>query len=152
MFPFLTRIGQQPLTLLKMYLLDTDICSYLMENRNAALRDRIRSKPTELLAISAITQGEIWFGYALKEMGLRRRLAAEAFFESIQVLDWPAIASPIYGRLRAQLKKSGQDIGLNDVMIAAHALSLDATLVTNNIKHFSRIGPPLHIENWLEQL
>jgi len=83
-------------------------------------------------------------------MGLRRRLAAEAFFESIQVLDWPASAAPIYGRLRALLKKAGKDIGLNDVMIAAHAIAMDATLVTNNTSHFSRIGPPLRMENRLD--
>jgi tRNA(fMet)-specific endonuclease VapC len=83
-------------------------------------------------------------------MGLRRRLAAQAFFESIQVLDWPAGAAPIYGSLRAKLRHTGQDIGLNDTMIAAHAIALNATLVTNNTRHLSRIGPPLRVENWLE--
>jgi tRNA(fMet)-specific endonuclease VapC len=137
-------------TLRDMFLLDTDICSYLMENRHSVLQSKLLSIPSEHLAISAVTQGETWYGYAYKEMGLRRRLAAEAFFQSIQVLDWPASASPIYGHLRARLKKSGQDIGLNDCMIAAHAIALDATLVTNNVRHFARIGPPLRIENWLE--
>jgi tRNA(fMet)-specific endonuclease VapC len=134
----------------KLYLLDTDICSYLMENRHSVLNDKLRSISPELMAVSAVTQGETWYGYAYKEMGLRRRLAAQAFFESIQVLDWPASATLIYGNLRARLRKSGQDIGLNDTMIAAHAIALDATLITNNTRHLSRIGPPLRIENWLE--
>lgn len=132
------------------FLLDMDICSYLMENRHSVLRDRLRATPPELLAISAVTQGEIWFGFAWKNLGLRRRLTAEALFESIPVLDWPASAAPIYGRLRARLKSAGKDIGLNDVMIAAHAITIDATLVTNNTHHFSRIGAPLRIENWLD--
>lgn len=80
---------------------------------------------------------------------MRRKMAAELFFNSIQVLDWPASAAPIYGHLRARLTKSGVDIGLNDVMIAAHAVALDAVLVTNNTRHFNRIGPPLRLENWL---
>jgi len=143
----MTSVRQTPHSV---YLLDTDICSYLMGNRHSALNRRLRDTPPELLAISAITQGETWFGYAYKDMGLRRRLAAEAFFESIQVLDWPASAAPIYGRLRALLKKAGKDIGLNDVMIAAHAIAMDATLVTNNTSHFSRIGPPLRMENRLD--
>jgi tRNA(fMet)-specific endonuclease VapC len=133
------------------FLLDTDICSYLMEERSSVLHDKLRATPPELLAISAVTQGEILFGYAWKNLGLRRQLAAEAFFGSIQVLDWPANAAPIYGRLRARLKSTGSDIGLNDVMIAAHAIVLDATLVTNNTRHFSRIGAPLKVENWVDR-
>lgn len=133
-----------------MYLLDTDLCSYLMENRHSKVRDHLRAVPPESVAISAITQGEILFGFAWKEVGLNRRLAAKTFFESVQVLDWPSIASPIYGRLRAGLKKAGEDIGLNDCMIASHAIALDAILVTNNTRHFVRIGPELQLENWLE--
>jgi tRNA(fMet)-specific endonuclease VapC len=133
-----------------MFLLDTDICSYLMEQRYSSLQTKLRSIPTELLCISAVTQGEIWFGYAWKNLGLRRTMAAQAFFQSVQVLDWPAQATSIYGRLRADLKRTGQDIGLNDVMIAAHAIAMDATLVTNNTRHFVRIGPPLRFENWLD--
>src|ERR1700739_2924015 len=101
----------------ELYLLDTDICSYLMENRHSGLNDKLRTLPPDLLAISAVTQGEIWFGYAYREMGMRRRMAAEAFFAGVQVLDWPAGASAIYGGVRARLKKAGEDIGLNDVMI-----------------------------------
>lgn len=57
---------------------------------------------------------------------------------------------PFYGSLRAKLRHTGQDIGLNDTMIAAHAIALNAILVTNNTRHLSRIGPPLRVENWLE--
>jgi tRNA(fMet)-specific endonuclease VapC len=134
---------------LELFLLDTDTCSYLMQNRHSVVQDRLRQLAPDSIAISAITQGEIWFGLNWKNIGLTRRLAAEAFFRSVTVLDWPANAAIIYGRLRAQLKRAGTDIGGNDVMIAAHAIALGATLVTNNTRHFSRIGPPLLLENWL---
>jgi tRNA(fMet)-specific endonuclease VapC len=133
-----------------LFLLDTDICSYLMKHRYSAVQERLRRTPPESVAISAVTQGEVWFGLSWKEIGLKRHMAAQYFFEAMKVLDWPAAAAPIYGRLRANLVKTGVDIGMNDVMIAAHAILLDATLVTNNTNHFNRIGTPLRVENWLE--
>ena len=132
-----------------LFLLDTDICSYLMASRHSIVHDRLRQLAPDSIAISAITQGEIWFGLAWKQVGLKRRMAAEALFASIPILDWPASAAIIYGHLRAQLKTSGSDIGGNDVMIASHAIALGATLVTNNTRHFSRIGAPLRLDNWV---
>jgi len=132
-----------------MYLLDTDICSYLMGRGYKNLESKFLAISPDDLATSAIVQAEIWYGLSLKNVGLQRRLAAAAFFESIKILDWPSNATHTYGRLRAMLKEAGTPIDYHDTMIAAHAIALDAILVTNNIRHFSRIGSPLRIENWL---
>lgn len=133
-----------------LYLLDTDICSYVTQNRYSALSERFRSVSPEDIAVSAITEGETWYGLEWNRVGLRRRLAVSAFYQSVRVLPWPSEAAPIYGDLRARLRRTNLNIGLSDVMIAAHAMAIHATLVTNNTRHFSRIGPPLKLENWLD--
>ena len=134
----------------EMYLLDTDICSYLINRRYKALSAKFNAVPRELIAVSAITKAETWFGLEWLQIGFRRRLIADEFYSSVRVLAWPEEAASVYGDIRARLRRTNQNIGLNDVMIAAHAIALDATLVTNNTRHFSRIGPPLKLENWLE--
>jgi tRNA(fMet)-specific endonuclease VapC len=131
-------------------LLDTDIVSYVSRNWHSQLGERFRSLSPENVAVSAITSGETWYGLEWQQEGLRRRLAIQAFYESVRVLPWPSEAAPIYGDIRARLRRANLDIGLNDTMLAAHAISIDATIVTNNIRHFSRIGSPLKLENWLE--
>lgn len=141
--------ARRTLTRPDVYLLDTDICSYLIRSRYQALDERFRSVPQELIAVSAITEAETWYGLEWAQVGLRRRLNVREFYRYLRVLPWPVQAAPVYGDLRARLRRSNLNIGLNDVMIAAHAIALDATLVTNNTRHFSRIGPPLKLENWL---
>jgi tRNA(fMet)-specific endonuclease VapC len=131
------------------YLLDTDICSYLQGPGYPLLKDKFKSIPPDLLATSAITRAEAWYGLTRKDFGLRRRMAAEEFFSGLQILDWPSSAASIYGQLRTQLERSGDQIDDHDILIASHAIAIDATLVTNNTRHFSRIGPPLRIENWV---
>ena len=69
------------------------------------------------------------------------------FFDYVTVLDWPGDACSIYGRVRATLEEKGASIGAMDLLIASHALWLDAIIVTDNIREFQRV-PDLKIENW----
>jgi tRNA(fMet)-specific endonuclease VapC len=138
------------LTQPEIYLLDTDICSYIARNPGGPLGERLRSLSPEQVAVSAVTEGETWYGLEWREVGLRRRIAVQKFYESVRVLSWPSKAAPVFGDLRARLRRTNLNIGHYDVMIAAHAMAIGATLITNNTRHFSRIGPPLKLENWLE--
>ena len=133
-----------------MYLLDTDLCSFAAQPTHTRLRERLLEIPSEQLAISAVTYAEILFGLEDKRVGVRRIAAVEEVLRSVQILDWPRSAAPIYGHFRAQLKRSGQPTGDMDLLIASHAIAIDATLVTNNVRHFGRIGVPLRVENWLK--
>ena len=129
------------------YLFDTDILSYLMRRQFATLQARFIQTPPAQCAISAITCAEILFGLESQAPGHANRLRALAFLESISILDWPADATPHYARIRYTTRH--QPLHERDTMIAAHAIALGATLVTNNTKHFARIGNGLKFENWL---
>jgi tRNA(fMet)-specific endonuclease VapC len=99
------------------------------------------------VCVSAITQSELEFGVEISRRPDRDRDALELFLRHVQALDYPASAASIYGRIRADLKLRGALIGPNDTLIAAHALFLGLTLVTNNTREFERV-PGLKIENW----
>lgn len=92
---------------------------------------------------------ELWFGVAHSQKKKQNQAALKDFLEVATLLDWPCGASPLYGKLRQGLQKRGRPIDAMDLLIAAHALFLDATLVTNNTREFERV-PGLSIENWQE--
>jgi tRNA(fMet)-specific endonuclease VapC len=101
------------------------------------------------MAISAITLSELFYG-AEKSSNVSANLSViEDFCSRLQVLPYGAKASQHYGAIRAILAKSGQQIGMNDLHIAAHARSEGLILVTNNVKEFVRV-PALQVENWVE--
>jgi len=130
------------------YLLDTNICIYIRQNRPASVLRRFeRLRPGEA-ALSVITYGELYFG-AVKSQ--HRTLALERLSE---LLAWlPALALPetaaqAYGATRADLAAKGEMIGNNDLWIAAHALAAGLVLVTNNEKEFRRVRG-LKVQNWM---
>jgi len=129
------------------YLLDTDICSYIMKRSHPALLERIRAVPLSDQSVSAVTLAELLYGAKLSARPKQAREAFVAFIRHLEVLDWTADAAEHYAGIRADLKLRGEMIGANDLMIAAHARSLDATLVTNNVREFGRVRK-LKIENW----
>jgi tRNA(fMet)-specific endonuclease VapC len=129
------------------YIFDTDIVSYIMKRRFPKLQDRYLNTPSTDFAISAITYGEILFGIEPLPAFHPARVRAVSFLPSIRVLDWPSEAAGHYAKIRHQTRN--QPIGDRDAMIAAHAMAINATLVTNNTRHFGRIGAPLQIDNWL---
>ncbi|RLC00053.1 MAG: VapC toxin family PIN domain ribonuclease [Deltaproteobacteria bacterium] len=131
-----------------MYMLDTNICIYVLQNRSKNLRHRF--KVTKYLCISSVTYAELCFGIENGTPSLKdaRWEQLDVFIRCLHVeaLDWNA--GRHYGRLRAWLKEQGKPIGNNDLFIASHAQSMGAVLVTNNMKEFSRV-PDLTVENWV---
>jgi tRNA(fMet)-specific endonuclease VapC len=123
------------------YMLDTNICSYVMRERPPTLRDRFNEE-AERMCISAITLGELLYGAEAKSSV---RPILEQFLARIILLDFGYAAAAHYAQIRVELKK--QPIGANDTLIAAHARSEGLTIVTNNAREFQRV-PGLRIENW----
>ncbi len=129
------------------YMLDTDIASFIMKRVNLGAIRRLQELPTEATGISAVVLSELRFGIAVSPRRQKDQAALDEFLEYMQVLDYPAGASSDYGLIRADLKRRGVMIGSNDLFIAAHARFLGLTLVTNNTREFKRV-PGLKIENW----
>jgi tRNA(fMet)-specific endonuclease VapC len=129
------------------YLLDTDIASYIMGDKSRNLLKKLQTVPTSAVCISAITKSEILYGVEISPRQQKDRAAFEFLLRHIEVLDYPAEAAADYGKIRAELKARGALIGPNDTLIAAHARSLGLTLVTKNMREFSRV-PGLKLENW----
>ncbi len=130
-----------------MFILDTDICSYIMRRSSARLLERIRAVSLDDQAVSIVTVAELLFGIRLSARLVQAKDAFDAFIPHLAVLDWDYSAAEHYVEIRADLKRRGSPIGSNDLMIAAHARSLDATLVTNNVREFRRVAG-LRVENW----
>jgi tRNA(fMet)-specific endonuclease VapC len=129
------------------YMLDTDICSYIMKRSNDRLLKRLQKVPVSDVCISVITKSELLFGVEVSPRRQQDEAALNAFLSYVEILDFPDKASPHYAQIRASLKTQGTMIGANDLFIAAHARSLGLTLVTNNTREFGRV-PKLAIENW----
>lgn len=132
-----------------MYMLDTDICIYVLKNRSDQLRHKF--KVTKNLCISSITQGELCFGIENGESSLKteRIKQLDLFTQCLLIESWNEDAAKHYGYVRSLLKKQGNLIGNNDLLIATHAQSLGAIMVTNNLREFGRI-PDLMTESWLD--
>ncbi len=130
------------------YMLDTNTCIHLIKYRPELLLARMSKLSMEDVAVSAIVVAELWYGIALSRKKRHNEAALKDFLGYVRVLDWPNDAAPVYGRIRAHLKEKGTPIGAMDLLIATHALFLDAVLVTNNVSEFKRV-PGLQIENWL---
>ena len=129
------------------YLLDTNICIYVINHRPAAVLARFLAHEIDGLGISAITDSELYWGVC-KSGSVRNQTALDRFLSPLAVLDYDQAAARKYGELRAYLDKQGTPIGPLDQQIAAHALALGLTLVTNNLREFERV-PGLVVENWV---
>jgi tRNA(fMet)-specific endonuclease VapC len=128
------------------YLLDTNIASFIIKGNSPAVDRHVARVPMVELAISAVTEGELRFGAARLPHAARLHSLIEDFFLRVAILPWDSDAAQQYGRLRATLEREGQPIGNLDAMIAAHALALDAVLVTND-HAFARIRK-LKVADW----
>src|SRR5271155_1362351 len=130
------------------YMLDTDICSYVMRRSRDALLQRLSKVPVEDVCMSVITKSELLFGVEVSPKRRQDEAAVTAFLRYVEVLDFPDEASTHYARIRADLQARGAMIGGNDLLIAAHARSQNLTLITNNPREFRRVRN-LSIENWI---
>jgi tRNA(fMet)-specific endonuclease VapC len=129
------------------YMLDTDICSYVMKRSNHVLLKRLQKIPVGDVCVSVITKSELLHGVEVSPRRPQDEMALNAFLSYVEVLEFPDKASLHYAQIRAHLKKMGKIIGGNDLFIAAHARSLGLALVTHNMGEFGRV-PRLAIEDW----
>jgi tRNA(fMet)-specific endonuclease VapC len=129
------------------YLLDTNIVSDLVRNPQGKVAQRIRKVGEGRVCTSIIGAAELRYGAAKKAS---RRLSAQlkAVLGALEVLPFGAPADGVYGLLRTRLEQAGTPIGANDLLIAAQALALGYTIVTDNEKEFARVEDLPH-ENWL---
>jgi tRNA(fMet)-specific endonuclease VapC len=131
-------------------LLDTNTCIYIINNRPPNVLERFRKYKAGEVGISSIAASELAYGVA-KSGSVKNRTALEMFLAPLQILPFDSQCLWFYADLRASLEKQGLSIGPMDTLIAAQALSIDGTLVTNNIKEFVRV-PKLKLENWFESM
>lgn len=129
------------------FMLDTDISSYIMKRSHENVLRRLQTVPVREVCISAITKSELMYGVAVSPRSEQDQLALDAFVRHVEVLGYPDEAASHYGAIRAALKAGGTMIGANDLLIAAHARCLNLTLVTNNTREFGRVSG-LKMENW----
>ena len=133
-----------------MILLDTNTCIYIINNRPPNVLERFRKYKAGEVGISSIAASELAYGVA-KSGSVKNRTALEMFLAPMQILPFDSQCLWFYADLRASLEKQGLSIGPMDTLIAAQALRIDGTLVTNNIKEFMRV-PKLKLENWFEAM
>lgn len=129
------------------YMLDTNICIYAIKNKPKEVIKHILSHKSDELCISAISYGELMHGVEKSTYREKNYLALSLFLSSITILQFDGIAAEKYGLVRAGLETMGTPIGPMDTLIAAHALSKDPILVTNNTREFCRVDG-LKLEDW----
>lgn len=129
------------------YMLDTNICIYIIKKKPRQVLQHFNACPIGEIGLSSISVAELNFGVRKSQYADKNQLALEQFLIPLTIATFDPQAAVAYGKARAALESQGTPIGPLDTLIAAHALSLDTTLVTNNVREFSRI-PDLKIANW----
>lgn len=132
---------------MKRYMLDTSTVSHLLRKHPAVAR-RVVAVPMASLCISAITEGELLFGLAKRPAAKQLHVAVREFLRRVEVLPWDSAAAEHYGTVRAGMARRGKVLAPLDFLIATHALSVDAVLVTN-VRAISQMAD-LHIEDWTD--
>jgi tRNA(fMet)-specific endonuclease VapC len=131
-----------------LYMLDTDIVSYIVKEKPHKAKVRMQALLPSALCVSVVTRAELIYGLKQLPANHRTQFAVRELLKIVQILPWDVEASNWYADIRHQLTTTGKLIGELDMMIAAHAISQDAVLVTNNLRHYQRIKAPLMLENW----
>jgi tRNA(fMet)-specific endonuclease VapC len=129
------------------YMLDTNICIYVMKNYPPKLQERF-NRLAEQLCISSITLGELHYGAERSTRRLENLQAVEHFTARLEVLPFSPKAAIHYGQVRAELDRLGKPVGSLDMLIGAHARAEGLVVVTNNVREFRRISG-LRVENWV---
>jgi tRNA(fMet)-specific endonuclease VapC len=130
------------------HLLDTNTCIYIINRRPAKVFEHLAGRHVGDIAISSITGAELAFGVA-RSGSQRNQDALDKFLAPLDILPFDEDAMRRYGVVSSDLEREGTPIGALDLLIAAHALALNATLVSNNLREFQRIKG-LSLENWLD--
>ncbi|HMK43458.1 MAG TPA: type II toxin-antitoxin system VapC family toxin [Dissulfurispiraceae bacterium] len=129
------------------YMLDTNICIYLIKKSPENVLHRFRKHTVGEIGISSITLAELSFGVEKSMHIERNRQALEEFVAPLDIAPFDEKAASAYGSIRTDLERGGTPIGAMDLLIAAHAASLGVTLVTNNVREFNRIRK-LKVADW----
>ncbi len=133
-----------------MYMLDTNICIYIIKKRLPSLLNRFDKLQKKEIYISVITFAELQYGVERSSSKKLNQNILDAFYTNLIILPWDESAGKEYGKIRTYLEKQGTPIGNMDLLIASHALSRKYILVTNNLKEFERVRY-LRCENWLSE-
>jgi len=131
------------------FMLDTNICIYIIKRKPPDVIERFKKTEISQIGISSITLSELLYGVSKSSKPEQNQMALIQFVAPLEILPYGDEAAHCYGDLRAQLEKQGTPIGSLDMLIAAHALSINCTLVTTNEKEFVRIQN-LKIDNWVK--
>ena len=129
------------------HLLDTSVCIEMIRGKRQAVLGRLHEVPIGSVGISSITLAELRYGMAKSSDPARNAIGLAEVCAPLAMLPFDRDAAEVYGRVRAGLERAGLGIGALDTLIAAHALSLNATLVTCNEREFRRVAG-LRVENW----
>ncbi len=129
------------------YMLDTNIFSYMVNNNSEVLKRFVKAEPNDI-SLSVISHGEILFGIQKQIPSAIKMQRINYLLQQIPIVLLNDAVTTHYAKIRTQLEIAGQPISPNDTWIAAHAMSLGATLVTNNVREFKRIKG-LKVDNWL---
>ncbi len=132
------------------YLLDTNICIYIIKNKPPEVRQRFNSLIIGDVGVSSITVAELQFGIQKSQYGSKNQEALNQFLTPLEIVPFDRKAATSYGLIRVLLESNGTPIGALDTLIAAHAFSLDCVLVTNNESEFRRVSG-LSVENWVKK-
>ena len=132
------------------WLLDTDTCIALIRHRTPEVLRKLRSRAVGQVGISTITLSEFAYGVARSGRPAENASALGEFLLSLEIAPYDEAAAKAYGSLRATLEARGSPIGPLDTQIAAHALALDAILVTHNRREFDRV-PGLRVDDWMNR-
>jgi len=130
-------------------MLDTNICIYIIKQRPEKVIGRLKKTRVSDIGVSSITLSELAYGAEKSSRPDRNKIGLAEFLAPLEILPYDDMATREYGKIRANLERSGNPIGPMDMLIAAHALSVGCTLVTNNEREFSRVLS-LKTENWAE--
>jgi len=131
-----------------MYLIDTNICIYIIKQNPETVIQKLKTLEPFQIKISAISVGELEYGVAKSQSVEKNRWKLLHFLSPFDIIPFEDHDAEIFGMIRANLEKSGKIIGPYDLQIASQAISRNLTLVSNNLKEFSRI-PGLMFENWV---
>lgn len=134
---------------MKLFLLDTNIVSFALRGHAPAVPARLAKMERSIVGVSVITLMELRYGASLPGRAWRYQEVIDRFESSMPVYPLTGAVAKTYGQLRASLRSAGTPIGALDTIIAAHALSLDATLVTNNLSEFQSV-PGLQTVDWIK--
>lgn len=131
-------------------MLDTNTCIYIIRKKPPEVFSRLRRMNLNEISLSVITLSELYYGAVKSSNYTKNLIALKNFIKPFCVFDFDFSAVEEYGHVRSQLERKGLPIGPLDTLIAAHAKSLNLTLVTNNEKEFIRVDD-LKIENWINK-